>query len=139
VGARCPTCARVRTGFVILLKPRELALAVVYGVGAAAIGTLVLSSIPLLGWLGFALLGFGTGEAVMVGANRRRVPELAPIAVACFLIGYELGSILRIVIALQGRVPLGTELILAPIVGLFGGLAIVGVGVGAFLAWMRAR
>src|SRR5207302_6294054 len=51
VGARCPTCARVKR-FALLVKPRELAQAIAYGVGAAAAGTLALTFIPLLGLVG---------------------------------------------------------------------------------------
>ena len=51
VGARCPTCARVKR-FAILLKPRELARAIGYGVGVGAVGTIMLTLIPLLAFLG---------------------------------------------------------------------------------------
>jgi hypothetical protein len=135
VGARCPTCAQVKR-FATLLKPRELALAIVYGVGVGALGTVVLSFIPFLGVLGYAALGFGVGEMVSVGANRKRVPILAPIAVACVFLGYLLGVAVRLVIAGQ---PFGPGLLLAPIMALFGGLTILGLLIGALLAWMRTR
>jgi uncharacterized membrane protein len=138
VGARCPTCARVKR-FATLLKPREVALGVVYGVGAATLGTIVLGFIPFLGLIGFALLGFGVGEAVSVGANRKRARELAPLAVACFLLGYEIGSVAAILIASEGRVLLSPSLVMAPIFGLTRGLGVLAIALGAFLAWMRAR
>jgi hypothetical protein len=143
VGARCPTCAQVKR-FQLLLKPKELALAIVYGLAVGTLGTVVASYIPLLGPIfSFAIVGFGVGYAVSAGANRKRVPVLGPIAVACLFVGFIVG-----VGALQmnaGR-PLTTAL-LAP-VGLLlsvlrpGGLLgspLIGLIVGAFLAWMRAR
>jgi hypothetical protein len=136
VGARCPSCAQVKR-FALLLKPKELALAIGYGVGAAALGTVVLTFIPLLGVLGFAALGFGVGEVVSVGANRKRVPALAPTAVACLFVGYWLGVLL---LGVFNGAPLGPLLFLTPILALQrGGLLIVGLLIGALLAWMRNR
>jgi hypothetical protein len=135
VGARCPTCAQVKR-FALLLKPIELVRAIGYGVGAAAVGTLVLSYIPFLGLLGFAGLGFGVGEAVSVGANRKRVPALAPVAVACLFVGYEVGVV---ILELMGGVRFGAELLLAPLLALRNNLLIVGLLIGALLAWMRTR
>ena len=102
----------------------------------AALGTLVLSFIPFLGLIGYAALGFGVGEGVSVGANRKRVPVLAPIAVACLFVGYELGFV---ILGLVNGVPLSVGLVLAPIFALRGGLLIVGLLIGALLAWMRVR
>lgn len=136
VGARCPSCAQVKR-FSTLLKPAEIARVIGYGVGAAALGTIVLTYIPFLGLLGFAALGFGVGELVSVGANRKRVPILAPIAVACLFVGYWLGLT---VIELVAGATIGPLLLLAPILGTFrGGLVIVGLLLGALLAWMRTR
>jgi hypothetical protein len=135
VGARCPTCAQVKR-FSTLLKPVDLARAIGYGVGVAALGTVVLTFIPFLGLLGYAALGFGVGEVVSVGANRKRVPLLAPIAVAALFVGYVLGIAVRLAIAGQ---PIGLGLLLAPIMALFGGLTFVGLLIGALLAWMRTR
>jgi hypothetical protein len=134
VGARCPTCAQVKR-FAMLLKPRELARAVGYGLLAAAAGTAVLAFIPFLGLIGYAILGFGVGEAVSVGANRKRVRELAPIAVACLFVGYDLG--LAILGAALGA-PIGPRLFLAPLEQLRGLLGL-GLLIGALLAWMRVR
>jgi uncharacterized membrane protein len=135
VGARCPSCAQVkRVGS--LLKPAELARAIGYGIGVAAVGTVVLTFIPFLGLIGYAALGFGVGEAVSVGGNRKRVPMLAPIAVACVFVGYVLGVAIALVI---GGQPLGVGVLLLPVMSLFGGLTIVGLLLGALLAWMRTR
>jgi hypothetical protein len=136
VGARCPTCAQVKR-FSLLLKPRELARAIGYGVGAAALGTLAFTLVPLLGILGpliwFALVGFGVGDAVSRGANRKRARELAPIAVACLFVGYEIGLI--VLVTMSGR-PFTPELLLAPLRQL---QFTIGLLVGALLAWMRTR
>ena len=139
VGARCPTCAQVKR-FSILLEPAELARAIGYGIGVGAIGTVILTFIPFLGLIGYAVLGFVVGEAVSVGANRKRVRELAPIAVACLFVGFEVG-----IVGLLGvrGVPFSIELVLTPIRALFGGSLLqgplIGLLIGALLAWMRTR
>jgi hypothetical protein len=139
VGARCPTCAQVKR-FSMLLKPADLARAVGYGVLVGAIGTAVISFIPFLGTIGYAVLGFGVGEAVSVGANRKRLPQLAPMAVACLFLGFELGVV---GLLLANGVPLSVGLFLRPILALFGGSLVqgplLGLLIGALLAWMRAR
>jgi hypothetical protein len=136
VGARCPTCAQVKR-LSILLKPVDLARAVGYGVVAGAVGTAIFTLIPFLGpFISYAIVGFGVGEAVSVGANRKRVRELAPIAVACLFLGYWLGLV--ILLAATGEA-LGPRLLLAPILALRGGAVLIGLLIGALLAWMRAR
>lgn len=134
VGARCPTCAQVKR-FALGLKPVELAKAIAYGIGLGAVGTIILTFIPFLGLLGYAALGFGVGEVVSIGANRKRVPSLAPVAVACLFLGYEVGSV---ALLLYRGVPLGFAISL-PVAALFNGLTIVGLLIGALLAWMRVR
>lgn len=138
VGARCPTCAQVKR-FPLMLKPGELARAVGYGLGVGALGTLVLGYIPFLGIIGYAALGFAVGHVVSVGANRKRVPVLAPIAVACLFVGYVLGFVILGVVngAPFAALPL---LAAAPILQLLRNpLLLVGLGIGALLAWMRNR
>jgi hypothetical protein len=139
VGARCPTCAQVKR-FASLLKPRELARAIAYGVLVAAIGTAVLLNIRFLGLFGYAALGFGVGEVVSIGANRKRVRELPPIAVACLFVGFELGVV---GLLLSSGLPLSLAVVLQPIQALFGGSLLqgplVGLLVGSLLAWMRTR
>jgi hypothetical protein len=139
VGARCPTCAGVKR-FPMLLKPIELARAVGFGLGVAAVGTLILNFVPLLGVLGplgYAAVGFGVGEAVAVGANRKRLPLLAPLAVACLFAGYEIGVV---VVLMLGRGGFEQQFLLVPIVALFRGLNLIaGLLIGALLAWMRVR
>jgi hypothetical protein len=121
----------------MLLKPIELARSVGYGLAVGAVGTIVLSFIPFLGLLGYAALGFGVGEVVSLGANRKRVRELAPIAVACLFVGYELGMV--ILFTVNGAAALGVGLLLVPILALGRGLLGVGLLLGALLAWMRVR
>jgi hypothetical protein len=134
VGARCPTCAQVKR-FALGLKAVEVVRAVGYGIGLAALGTIILAFIPFLGLFGYAALGFGVGEVVSIGANRKRVPSLAPLAVACLFLGYEVGSVALLV---YRGVPLSYAISL-PIAALFSGLTIVGLLIGGLLAWMRVR
>src|SRR3954466_8696265 len=68
VGARCPTCAQVKR-FGMLVKPAEMAKAILFGVSAGAIGTIIVSFIGILGLLGYMVMGFVVGEAVSIGAN----------------------------------------------------------------------
>jgi hypothetical protein len=133
VGARCPSCAQVKR-FNLMLKPIELIRAVVFGLAVAAIGAVVLGFIPFLGIIGEAALGFGVGEVVSIGANRKRVPMLAPVAVACLFIGYALGVAAPLIF---GGFPI--ELAFALALRSFEGLAILGLLIGALLAWMRNR
>jgi len=143
VGARCPTCAQVKR-FATGLKTPELAKAIGYGIGLAAIGTLILTFIPFLGLFGYAALGFGVGEVVSIGANRKRVPALAPIAVACLFVGFWVGTLGLLVY--NGN-PLSVGLVLVPLLLLFRGLSVAGIAaspligllIGALLAWMRVR
>jgi uncharacterized membrane protein len=133
VGARCPACAQVKR-FNLMLKPAEVARSVVFGLLVAAIGAVVLSFIPFLGIVGQAALGFGVGEVVSVGAHRKRVPMLAPLAVACLFVGYALGVAAPLIF---GGFPIALAFALA--LRSFQGLAILGLLVGALLAWMRNR
>jgi hypothetical protein len=140
VGARCPDCARVKR-FAFLVKPKEFARAIGMGLAVAAVGSLVLQFIPFVGLLGLAFIGFAVGEAVSVGANRKRAPELGPLAVACFLIGFALGPALSDLLSLQFAQVLA-DVVLVPLrllLMLRAPLQLVGLGVGALLAWMRVR
>jgi hypothetical protein len=142
VGARCPTCAGVKR-FSTLLKPRELARVVGYGVGVSAAGTVLLYLLPLLGFLGplisYMLIGFLVGHVVSIGANRKRLRELGPIAVACLFVGYEIGSIIVFQLQYDWQIGLGLDVILAPLRQLANVMLLIGLLVGALLAWMRVR
>jgi hypothetical protein len=86
-------------------------------------------------------MGFLTGEAVSIGANRKRVPELGPLALACLFVGYVLGAVAFIWFAAPARAAaLGPSLLLAPLLILQSApLLLVGLLLGALLAWMRVR
>jgi hypothetical protein len=136
VGARCPTCARVKR-FVLLVKPAELVRAIAYGIAVGAVGTVISMFIPFLGPLiSFAIVGFGVGQAVSIGANRKRARELGPIAVACLFVGYEIGFVGFF--ATSGA-SLEPALLLVPILALRQLMLLIGLLLGALLAWMRVR
>jgi hypothetical protein len=136
VGARCPTCAQVKR-FAFGTKRHELARAIAFGIAAGAVGTVILGFVPFLGLIGYAVLGFGVGEAVSVGANRKRARELGPLAVACLFVGYEVGMLISF---LMRGAPFGLDLLLVPILLLTRGvLLLIGLLIGALLAWMRVR
>lgn len=143
VGARCPTCARVKR-FNLVLKPRDLVRTIAAGIGVGALGTVVAFAI-VVSFLGplisFAIVGFGVGHAVLVAANRRRVPELGPIALACLFFGYLLGYDLLLIFNIGGIRPeqlLQPLLVLANIRNIMGSV-LLGLLVGGLLAWMRVR
>jgi hypothetical protein len=140
VGARCPDCARVRR-FNLLVKPPELARATGMGIAVAAVGALILSFVPFLGLIGLAFIGFAVGEAVAVGANRKRDAVLPPLAVACLVIGYLLGPVLADLLSFQlGLAVLELALLPTRLLLLFRApMLLIGLGVGALLAWMRAK
>jgi hypothetical protein len=135
VGARCPTCAGVKR-FRLLVKPVELVRAIAYGIAVGALGTVIYTFVPFLGPLiSFAIVGFGVGHAVLIGANRKRARELAPIAVACLFVGYEIGLVARF----ATESAFGPELLILPILALRQLQTLLGLLIGALLAWMRVR
>ncbi len=134
VGARCPTCAQVKR-FALGLKPIEVLRLVGYGLVVGAVGSVIASLIPFLSLFAFAAVGYAVGEVVSVGANRKRAPVLAPIAVACVVVGYDIG--LAGLLVTRG-LPLSLALV-APITSLFVGFSALGLVLAALLAWMRAR
>jgi len=139
VGARCPTCAQVKR-FAFGLKTQELLKAVGFGLATGAVGTIIVGFIPFLGLLGYMVMGFAVGEAVSIGANRKRPRELGPIAVACVFIGFDIGVAILLAYRAQGAVPSALDLFQAGFVVLRRDLlALVGLLVGSLLAWMRVR
>jgi hypothetical protein len=131
--------------FALMLKPIEVVRAIGYGFLASALGTVVLLFVPFLGIIGYAALGFAVGHMVSVGANRKRVPALAPIAVACLFVGFELGFALVLLVTDGGGALLYA--LTTPIITLIQGLSpaglmrspLIGLLIGALLAWMRTR
>jgi hypothetical protein len=145
VGARCPTCARVKR-IAFLAKPRDFALGGLLGLLTATFGAILVGFIPFLGIIGLAILGFATGEAVSIGARRKRAPELGVLAIVCLVLGYAVLSVLvRLAFgALTGGRALPLELLPGFLLGvplalITNPFALVGLGVGALLAWMRVR
>jgi len=135
VGARCPSCAGVKR-FRSFLKPAELVRAVGYGIAVGAIGTVLYTLVPFLGPLiSFAIVGFGVGQVVSIGANRKRARELAPIAVACLFVGYEIGLVARF----ATETSFDPGLLLLPVLALRQLQTLLGLLVGSLLAWMRVR
>lgn len=136
VGARCRSCARVKR-FALAAGPADLARAAALGLAVAAVGGLVASFIPFLGLLAVAFVGFLVGEAVSVSARRRRGPELAVLAIVCLVLGFAFGPILGALLA-GNLAALGVypRLLLATLTD---ARALLGLGLGALLAWMRTR
>lgn len=136
VGARCPACAKVKR-FAFLAKPKDLAWGGGLGLGVALLGGVLVTAIPFLGLIGLAILGFAVGEAVSVGANRKRARELGLLAIACLVIGFTLSPVLGAILA--GRPP-SLSLVLGSVLGVFlTPMLLVGLALGSLLAWMRAR
>jgi hypothetical protein len=140
VGARCPTCAQVKR-FATLLKPAEVGRAVVLGLAVAMAGALIASYLPFLRVLPLVALGYIVSEVVSLSVNRKRAPEVGMLAVACFLVGYFLAPVLQIVVtgnlaALRFAPTAVLSFVFATMRDLF---TIVGLAVGALIAWMHVR
>ena len=137
VGARCPDCARVKGRAASLLKRSDIARGTAYGIGAGALGSVLLVFIPFLGLLGYAALGFLVGEVVSIGVNRKRVRELGFLAVGCLVLGFELGMVVSILLS-GGRPSPG--LLLEPLLVVMANrMILIGLALGGLLAWMRVR
>lgn len=99
VGHKCPDCARPARSQYRYVKPRQLALAVLFGLGAAIAGAFVLSVI----W-GFFLIsvfyGMLVGEAVRRGAGGHRGPIMTAVGIACVITGGILAGLGLIEVAL---------------------------------------
>jgi hypothetical protein len=117
----------------MLLKPIELARSIGSALGVALIGAVIFTYVSFLGLIGLALLGFVVGEAASIGANRKRAPELGPIVVTCLFVGFVLGITIAIWLQSGGRV-------VAFGIGVLADRGVlVGLLLGALLAWMRVR
>lgn len=139
VGARCATCAQVRRHAVVG-KPRDLALGGVAGLAAAfAGGVLFVSFLGFLGLIAPAIVGFGTGWTVSRVSGGRRNRDLAVLATVVFVLGWLLAPVGALL--LRGSVlPPLTVLLPALIAATTSNpLSLLGVALGGFLAWMRAR
>ena len=141
VGARCRACSGVKR-IALLVKPAELARAAAVGLAAAAVGSALLEFVQQLIRINFSLIGplavgFLTGWATSNAAHGKRARELGVTAIVIFVVGWFLGPLV-LQFALVGGVPLGLvpRLILSSLFNLY---VLVGLAIGALLAWMRAR
>lgn len=105
VGYKCPECAApvgVRIGGV---KPRQYAMAFVYGLGAGILGGLLMGElmqfVPFFPWLFAILFGAAVGEAARRGSGGHRVPVVAAAGVVGAVAGSFAGGfpMLSIVVA----------------------------------------
>jgi hypothetical protein len=113
VGARCRECARLRAHPVYDVQPQHYLRAAAVGLGITLVGGLVLASIPVFRLFGLVLLGWATGEAVTVAANRKRGTGLAVIAATATVLGTLGAQGLLAAGAVPASVPLDLRLVLA--------------------------
>ncbi|GBE58284.1 hypothetical protein BMS3Abin01_01217 [bacterium BMS3Abin01] len=87
VGAKCPRCVRLPKSALVTLKPGRMVLAVMAGLGAAAVGGYLFGvAVNMIGFFSiiFAyLLGYAVGEAVSWGSGRYRSRGMAIWASVC--------------------------------------------------------
>jgi hypothetical protein len=140
VGARCPTCAQVKR-FATVLKPTEVARAIVLGLGVAMAGSLIASLIPIIRVLPVVFVGYAVSEVVSLAVNRKRGTEVGVLAVGCFVVGYFLAPLLQILLSGNlAALAFAPTIILAYTVGTLRDLfAIVALAIGALIGWMRVR
>lgn len=96
VGIQCPECARQRRSGAFAPSAGHLVQAGVAGLATAAALGILWGLFPVYGFWIALVLGFGGGELVSLGANRRRGPELQVIAavmvIGAFLVAFALSS-----------------------------------------------
>lgn len=105
VGYKCRECGRaqITKGGV---KPRQVALAAAFGLGAAIVAAPVARFIPFM-FLGTILFGGVVGEATRRGGGGHRTWQFAAIAGVCALLGALASTLfvpLNIVLVLAGPV-----------------------------------
>ncbi len=101
VGARCRGCARLKKLPMFELRSRDYLRGLLGGASAAALGAIVLASVPSRGffsWLLMLLLGYLVGEAVSRAANGKRGTSLAVVAALSVPLGLVLGRALLLVL-----------------------------------------
>ncbi len=107
VGYKCPDCARPARSQYMYVKPRQLVLAILFGLGAAIAGAFILSLI----W-GFFIIsivyGMLVGEAVRRGAGGHRGPIMTGVGIGCVIIGGFIGGLGLIEIGLAALGVAGT-------------------------------
>ena len=141
VGARCASCARLRPHPLYEVHPRHYLRAAAVGLGVALAGGLVVPFIPFFTLFAILFLGWLTGEAVSVAANRKRGRGLALVAAAATVLGALGGPALLAVATAPGALPWSARLALglaattAPLLSLWG----VFIFLAAVLAASRLR
>ena len=139
VGTRCPTCAQVRR-YSVVAKPRDLVLGALGGFAAAfAGGVLFLTFLGFFGLIAPAVIGFGTGWTVSRVAGGRRNRDLAVLAVVVFVLGWLLAPAGALLLRGDILPPLGLLLPGLIAAATSNPFSLLGVALGGFLAWMRAR
>jgi len=93
VGYKCPVCAKPMRSEYVIVKPKQLAGAVGFGVLAGIGGGILLGFLPFTFFLLTAAWGAGVGEAVRRGSGGHRTPVVTAIAAVCVLIGALLGGL----------------------------------------------
>lgn len=141
VGARCRSCARLKSHPVYDVRPLHYLRGAAAGLAVATIGSIVVSSVPFIGYLGLLILGWATGEAVTYAANRKRGPWLAAIAAVALLLG-TLGipailyaTTLPPVVSLDARLLAAGALMLRELMSLWG----LFLGLAVLIAMSRVR
>jgi hypothetical protein len=116
VGARCKNCARLRKLPTFQVRPLDFLRGALGGLGAAALGSIVMAMFPRLGFFALLLtlaLGYVVGEATTLAANRKRGTPLAIAAALAVPLGLVLGRVLFLSLIAGARADLGTVLVIA--------------------------
>lgn len=87
VGYKCPDCARPARSQYRYVKPKQLAFAILAGLGAALAGGFVLWLIGFRFFLISILYGSLVGEAVRRGAGGHRGPTMVAVGIGSVIVG----------------------------------------------------
>ncbi len=113
VGGRCRECANLKKPPLFQVGPRRFAKATVYGLVAAAVGGFLWAQAGSLFGLSSLLLlavGYGVGEAVSRGADRRISRELAILAGVLTVLAVVGGRAALVLARLPASLPLPMRL-----------------------------
>lgn len=87
VGYKCRQCGLAGRPKLGGVKPKQLALGALYGLGAALVAAAVLTAIPFFAFLKAIAYGVAVGEATRRGAGGHRTWEFTAIAAGAAAIG----------------------------------------------------